>query len=71
MAKPLHVWARVSEDERRIIEKLAAAMNMNISEFIRYLILKELEKRSIITTKIEILKKELKANGLDGGAEND
>ena len=71
MTKTLYVWGRVTPEERILVEKLAKVMNMNVSEFIRYLILKELEKRSIITTKIEILKKELKANGLDGGAEND
>lgn len=64
MAKPLHVWARVSENERQIVEKIADAMNMTISEFIRYLIIKELEKRSIIATKIDLIKEDIR-NGAD------
>ena len=60
MSKTLYVWGRVTPEEREIIEKIAAAMNMRISEFIRYLIIKELEKRSIITTKIDLIKEEIK-----------
>ena len=63
MSKSRLVWGRVSEEERKIVEKLAAAMGMNISEFIRYLILQELERRSIITTKIEKLKEEIRGEG--------
>ena len=60
MDKTRHVWVRVTPEEREIVEKIAKVMNMNISEFIRYLILQELERRSIITTKIEKLKEEIK-----------
>ena len=54
------VWARVTEEERRIIDKLADAMHMTISEFVRYTILQELERRSLITTKIELIKEEIR-----------
>ncbi|RLG60306.1 hypothetical protein DRN87_04385 [Candidatus Geothermarchaeota archaeon] len=60
MSKTLYVWGRVTPEEKAIIEKLAKAMNMKISEFIRYLIIQELERRSIITTKIEKLKEEIR-----------
>lgn len=64
MSKTLYVWGRVTPEEREIIDKIAEAMNMKISEFIRYLIIKELEKRSIITTKIDLIKEEIR-NGAD------
>ncbi len=60
MSKTLYVWGRVTPEEREIVEQLAKAMNMKISEFIRYLIIKELEERGIITAKVEKIKEKIR-----------
>jgi len=60
MAKTSMVWARITNEERKLVEGLARAMNLNISEFIRYLIIQELDKRSIITARVEEFKKKIR-----------
>lgn len=62
MSKSLYVWGRVTPEEREIVEQLAKAMNMKISEFIRYLIIKELEERGIITAKVEKIKEKIRSS---------
>jgi hypothetical protein len=57
------VWARVTDDERKIVEGLARAMNLSISEFIRYLIIQELDRRAIIAARVEELKDRMRRGG--------
>ncbi|MGC9086526.1 MAG: hypothetical protein ACP5IT_10070 [Thermoproteota archaeon] len=53
------VWARVSPEERELVEKLANMMGFSTAEFIRYLIMQELDRRSFLTMKLEKAKKEM------------
>ena len=49
------VGTRVSPDVRSTIEKLTASQGVSISEYVRQLIISDLDKRSIFTTKLKTL----------------
>ena len=51
---------RVSEDLRRILDKISQEMGLTVSEYMRKLVLDDLERRSIITTKIDLIKEEIR-----------
>lgn len=44
------LWAWVGNDVREHVEKLAGAKGISISEYVRSLILEDLDKRTIFTT---------------------
>ena len=50
MSKKVMVWAWIDTDIREIVEKLAKSKGVSISEYVRNLILEDLDKRSIFTT---------------------
>jgi len=54
------VWGSITEDERKLVEKLCKIYGMRISEFVRFLVIRELERHNLISTKIEKIKEELK-----------
>jgi uncharacterized protein (DUF1778 family) len=56
------VWGRVTDEEKKLIDQLCQIMHCNMSEFIRYVILQELERRSLISTQIEKLKEDILNN---------
>jgi hypothetical protein len=47
------VWARVSEDVRNLVDKLAESQGISISEYVRQLVIADLDGRSIFTTKLK------------------
>jgi len=50
MSKKVMVWAWVDMDIREVVERLAKSMGVSISEYVRNLILEDLDKRSVFTT---------------------
>ena len=56
------VWGRVTEEERKLIDQLCKIMHCNVSEFVRYVILQELERRGLVSAQIEKLKEAIKSN---------
>jgi len=60
MSKSELVWGRVSSEEKILVKKVAEALGLSLSDYIRYLILKDLEARNIFNTKIEKLKEEIR-----------
>ena len=71
MSKSQLVWGRVTEGEKDLVRKVSNALGMSVSDYIRFLILKDLEARSILTTKVQKIKDEIRGSTLNGGAEND
>jgi uncharacterized protein (DUF1778 family) len=65
------VWARVSPEERELIEKLSKAMGLSVAEFIRYVIVQELDRRSLLTSKIQRLKEEFGEANAGGKEKNE
>jgi len=61
--KSAMVWARISEDLREIVRKLADSQEISLSEYVRQLILRDLDERSIFTTQ---LKKEISKERNEG-----
>jgi len=47
------IWAYVDEGVRRLVEKLAKAKGVTISEYVRSLVLADLDKRSLFTTQLK------------------
>jgi len=47
------VGVRVSPDVGSTIEKLTASQGVSISEYVRQLIISDLDKRSVFTTKLK------------------
>ena len=54
------VWAWVDSEMKDIARKVAKAQGVSLSEYVRNLIIKDLERRSIITTKIDMIKEEIR-----------
>ncbi|MEM3641746.1 MAG: hypothetical protein QXH37_07500 [Candidatus Bathyarchaeia archaeon] len=44
------LWARVESNIKQLIEKLAKIQGITISEYIRQLIIQDLDKRSVFTS---------------------
>jgi len=53
MAQKTMLWARVGVEIRDVVEKLARAKGISLSEYVRSLILEDLDKRTIFTTKLK------------------
>jgi len=53
MSQKKMVWARVSEDVRNLVDKLAESQGISISEYVRQLVIADLDGRSIFTTKLK------------------
>lgn len=51
--KSVMVWAWVDIEIREIVEKLAGLKGVSISEYVRSLVLADLDKRSIFTTRMK------------------
>lgn len=47
------VWAWVDVKIRELVERIARAKGVSISEYVRSLILKDLDERSIFTTQLK------------------
>ena len=53
MSKKVMVWAYVDANVRELVEKLVESKGISISEYIRQLVIEDLDKRSIFTTKLK------------------
>jgi hypothetical protein len=62
VSKRVLVWASVESDIRRLVEKLAASKGVSISEYVRQLILSDLDRRSVFTSKLKAVSGEEKKN---------
>jgi antitoxin component of RelBE/YafQ-DinJ toxin-antitoxin module len=49
MAQKTMLWARVDKEIRDLVEKLAKAKGISISEYVRGLILEDLNERAVFT----------------------
>ena len=47
------VWAWVNIEVRELVEKLAELKGVSISEYVRSLVLADLDKRSLFTPRLE------------------
>jgi len=47
------LWARVDTDIRDMVKKLAAAKGISMSEYVRSLIIEDLDKRTVFTTALK------------------
>ena len=54
---------RLTAEIQKLVEQLAQIQGLTPSEYLRNLILEDLEKRSLISAKIDNLKETLKNNG--------
>ena len=60
MVKDKVLFTRVTEEQAELFEKLADTQGISISEYLRSLIIQELRKFSLITTKIDLIKEEIR-----------
>jgi len=56
MKKKVLIWSRVDANIKQILEELADTRGISLSEYIRQLILEDLDKRSILPKGKEIMK---------------
>jgi len=47
------IWARVDDDIRALVKKLAACEGVSMSEYVRGLVIDDLDSRTIFTTKLK------------------
>lgn len=52
------LWCRVDDNVRQLVNKLAAAKGVTISEYMRNLVLKDLDDRTVFTTILKNSQKE-------------
>jgi ABC-type sulfate transport system permease component len=57
--KEIVLATRVTSEIQKAVENVAAVLGLKPSEYLRRLILDDLEKRSVTTTQMEQMKKEL------------
>jgi len=50
MSQKTILWARVDVDVRNLVERLAKAKGISLSEYVRSLILEDLDRREAFTT---------------------
>lgn len=50
MAQKAMLWARVGVEVKEIVEKLARTKGISMSEYVRSLVLEDLDKRTVFTT---------------------
>ncbi|MEM2351237.1 MAG: hypothetical protein QXT26_02400 [Thermoproteota archaeon] len=72
MVQKTILWTRVDTKIRNVVEKLAKAKGVSISEYLRDLVLEDLDRRTIFTT---VLKEDLEhrakfEEGVDQYGEN-
>lgn len=60
MRKEILTATHLSGEIRKLVNEIARAQGITVSEYIRNLIIDDLEKRSIITTKIEAIKEDIR-----------
>jgi len=53
MSQKSMLWCRVDNPVRELVETLAKTKGISISEYVRNLVLEDLDKRSFFTTKIK------------------
>lgn len=51
--KSVMIWAWVDVEVRELVEKLAGLKGVSISEHVRSLVLADLDKRSLFTTRLK------------------
>jgi len=51
--KNVMVWCWVDSEIRRLVEEIAESMGISISEYVRRLVLSDLDRRSVFTTKLK------------------
>ena len=51
--KSVMVWAWVDREIRELVEKIAESKGISISEYVRQLIIEDLDKRSVFTDKLK------------------
>jgi len=51
--KSVMVWAWVDVEIRELVERLAELKGVSISEYVRSLVLADLDKRSLFTTRLK------------------
>jgi len=51
--KSVMVWARVTLEVRELVETLAETKGISISEYVRSLVLEDLDKRAVFTTRLK------------------
>ena len=51
--KSVMVWAWVDKEIRELVEKIAESKGISISEYVRQLVIEDLDKRSVFTTKLK------------------
>lgn len=56
MPKKVLIWSRVDAKVKALVERLAFSKGISISEYLRQLVLEDLDKRAVFTT---ILKEDL------------
>jgi len=53
MTKKTMIWSRVNADVKETVQRLADSMGVSISEYIRMLVLRDLDKRSVFTAQLK------------------
>lgn len=53
MGESVVVWSRVSKEVRRLAEEVAKSKGISFSEYIRSLVLGDLDRRGIFTNKLK------------------
>jgi antitoxin component of RelBE/YafQ-DinJ toxin-antitoxin module len=53
MTKKTMIWSRVNADVKETVQRLADSMGVSISEYIRTLVLRDLDKRSVFTAQFK------------------
>ena len=51
------IWARVDSEHKRLAKNLARAYGVSLSEFMRMLLIRELERKNFIEARIKRLRK--------------
>jgi len=60
MGKDVLTATHLSRDIRRLVDEVAKAQGLTVSEYLRRLIIDDLERRSLISSRIEKIKEEIK-----------
>jgi hypothetical protein len=63
--KNVMVWAWVDEDIRKLVERISESKGISISEYVRQLVIEDLDRRSVFTT---MLKNHLENDAKEGVA---
>lgn len=72
-SKKVLVWSSVEEDIKKIVKTLAASKGISLSEYLRELILSDLDSRSVFTSSLKesmegmVVKKEFTQEGSNNG----